>query len=304
MFALEGTVSVRTICASSRNGSEYVMKIVYFDTNVFDHIHKRLGVADSDLSALYSAVKAGKISILLSVLNLEEILAALDSCPDLAMAELRLILDLADWQRFVKPTNMLLSDDISCYARADGLTQPFVTDPILESNLQTLVTASPKDIAGLWASIKEETRKQKEGFRNGMRATQQKILPRLKQLQGRNPNFNEYWKIGAEKLAEAFADRVGVVESCRKRGLADLLEIRSVRMCAGVSLSLIYAQDFEGRTPKIDDSRDLQHAVLATAADIFVTHDRKFATLVDRIQIDDFQVVNLDRLLSEIPKKI
>lgn len=277
-----------------------MIKTAYFDTNVFDHIHKRISVTDSDLSALRSAVKAGKISILLSVLNLEETLAALDSCPDLVMAELQLILDLADWQRFVKPTDMLLSDDISCYARGVSLPPPFITDPVLWSNLEKLRNGSQKDVADIWADVKEKTQKQKENFKESMKKAKEKVLPCLEQLKGKSPSFDEYWGIGADKLVEAFADHVGVLEACKKRDLGGLLGISSVRMCVGVSLSLIYAQDFEGRTPKIDDSRDLQHAVLAAAANMFVTHDKKFTKLVARVPIDDLEVLNLSTLLDRV----
>ncbi len=85
-------------------------KTVYFDTNVFDHIHKGIGVTEADRLALRSAVKTGRISLVLSFLNLEEVLSSMESSPSQANAELQLILDLADWQRLVKPPNMLLGD--------------------------------------------------------------------------------------------------------------------------------------------------------------------------------------------------
>ena len=162
------------------------------------------------------------------------------------------------------------------------------------------MNATQSDTAKLWADVKEKTQKQKEGFKDGMREAQEKILPCLKQLKGKSLNFSEYWKIGAEKLTEAFADHVGVLKACRKRGIKSMLDIRSVRLCVGGSLSLIYAHDFEGRTPKIDDSRDLQHAVLSAASDAFVTHDGKFTRLAARIPIDNFEVMDLRGLLQQL----
>ena len=75
---------------------------VYFDTNVFDHIYKRIGVSETDLLALKSAVKTGKIFVLLSIVNLEETLSALEPYPNLATEELRLILDLTDGQKLLR----------------------------------------------------------------------------------------------------------------------------------------------------------------------------------------------------------
>jgi hypothetical protein len=78
--------------------------LVYFDTNVFDHLYKKAaGITEQDLQALRSTVYSGKVSILPSTLDVEEILSALNSCPDLALAELQLMHELADWDKLVKP---------------------------------------------------------------------------------------------------------------------------------------------------------------------------------------------------------
>lgn len=283
--------------------SEAVIKTAYFDTNVFDHIHKEIGVTGAGLLALRSAVRAGRISILLSVLNLEEVLSALASSPAHAIAELRLILGLADWQRLVKPPNLLLSDDICCYARGDDLPEPFITDPVVESYLRALLNPSQQDIDELWPVVKE-TRQQKEDFVAGMREVNKKVLPRVKEFlkksQGWRPSFEDYWEGLAGEYAQEFAERAGVLNECQKRGIEGLLEARSVRVAVGVSLSYDYSQTFEGRTPKLGDSRDMHHAVLATAGDMFVTQDRPFARLLSRISIEGFRVVDIRDLLEEV----
>ena len=83
-----------------------MIKNVYLDTNVFDHMYKKVGVSESDLLALDYVVKTGKIFILLSIVNLEEALCALQSCPELAMAELQLILGLTDRRRLTHWTGL------------------------------------------------------------------------------------------------------------------------------------------------------------------------------------------------------
>lgn len=276
-----------------------MVKTAYFDTNVFDHIHKRIGVTDSDLMALRSAVKAGKVSIPFSILNIEETGSALGSNPALAIQELRLILELADRGKLLKPPDQLLRDDICGYARGGVSSEPFVVDSVIQSGLQALENPSQQDISELLV-VAKEVQKQKEEFMAGMREAREKVLPHVKKLQGWNPRFEDYWERLAERFAEGFAEHVGLLEPCTNRGIEGLLELRSVRLCVGASLSLAYAETFEGRTPKIGDSRDLQHAVLAAAAETFVTQDGNFARLLTRIPIKDFQVVDLHGLLERI----
>lgn len=246
----------------------------------------------------------GRISILLSVLNLEEALCALQQSHTQAIEELRLILELAEKGHLVKPPSMFLADVIRCYAQGDSLLEPFITlDPVIQSNLQALVNPDQKDIDDLWRIVKE-TQKQKEDFVAAMRQANSKVLPRAKEFvrkcQGRPPEWQDYWVRLAERFAEGFAERQGLLDTCRDRGIKGLLEVRSVRMAVGASLSLAFAETFEKRTPNMGDSRDMQHAVLATAADGFVTHDRGLARLLARIPIGRFQVLDLRALLQAI----
>jgi hypothetical protein len=43
---------------------------IYFDTNIFDHLVKGIGITEAEERALRSAVNSGHISVLLSYLNL------------------------------------------------------------------------------------------------------------------------------------------------------------------------------------------------------------------------------------------
>lgn len=268
---------------------------VYFDTNVFDHVYKKIGVSKPDLLVLDSAVKTGKISILLSIVNLEEVLCALESCPDLAIAELQFILRLTGRQRMLKPPHLLLRDDIKSYVLTGVSSKPFIVDSLIQSSLRALQNPSQRDMVELLSVVKA-TREQKEAFNAGMKEIREKILLAAKKLKGLCPSFNDYWKKLAGKLAESFAERVGVLDACKKQTIKGLLELRSVRLGVGMNLSLTYAQTFEGRTPDMGDSRDIHHAILASAADEFVTEDREFARLLSRIPIKDFKVVGLNGL--------
>ena len=51
---------------------------IYFDTNIFDHLVKGIGITEAEERALRSAVNSGHISVLLSYLNLEEVMCFAD----------------------------------------------------------------------------------------------------------------------------------------------------------------------------------------------------------------------------------
>lgn len=274
-------------------------KTAYFDTNVFDHIHKRIGVTESDLTRLRSLIRAGKLSVLLSILNLEETVPLLNSSPELAIAELKLILCLTDWQRLLKPPNLLLSDDIKSYARGEVPCQPFIEDSVSQLNLRAFLNPSQQGITELLEVVKV-TQKQKEDFKARMTEAREGVLFQAKKLKDLRTNFDNYWARLSDSFAEGLAEHEGVLDECKKRGILGLLEIKSVRLWVGACLSLTYAQTFEGRTPKIGDSRDIMHVILASAADIFVTHDEDFAKVLVRIPIKGFDVVNLRGLLEPV----
>jgi hypothetical protein len=114
-------------------------------------------------------------------------------------------------------------------------------------------------------------------------------------------SFAEFFEQGSGNVAESFAQRAGVLEACKQRGIEGLLRIKSVRMGVGAALSLIYEQMFEGWSPKISDSRDLQHAVSAAAvAQTFVTNDKRLRDSLSRIPIDGFTVIDLQGFLAPI----
>jgi hypothetical protein len=103
-------------------------------------------------------------------------------------------------------------------------------------------------------------------------------------------------------VARHFAKRTGVLELCERRGIEGLLrEARSVKMAAGISLSLAYAVMFEKAEPQIGDSRDQQHATMAAArAEIFVSNDRRLNRLIGRVPVDGFASVSLSEVLASV----
>ena len=125
--------------------------------------------------------------------------------------------------------------------------------------------------------------------------------PYLRKRRGPSPSFHEYWRGGAaESFAGYLAERIGMLDACRRRGVQGLLEVKCVWVYVGANLSLVYAQMFEGRQPDArraeGDAWDLRHALSASAADIFVAHDKAFADRMKRVPINDFEVMNFHEL--------
>ena len=76
--------------------------IVYFDTNVFDHLQQLNGVTAWDLFRIGRAVKLECIRVVISYLNIEETLFIVTSQSDRAEARVKLIFELADKQLVVR----------------------------------------------------------------------------------------------------------------------------------------------------------------------------------------------------------
>ncbi len=101
------------------------------------------------------------------------------------------------------------------------------------------------------------------------------------------------------------ADRAGVGDACRERGLAGLLDLRIVRVAVGAALSLVFSQVCEGFQPERNDGYDQWHAIQAAAADVFFTGDRSLAARVARVPIEGFRVVtSLRELLDLLPTSL
>ena len=281
--------------------------LAYLDTNIFDNLLKKSnGVTDADELGLRATVTSRQLAIVASHINLRETIAALRSRPEIARAQLSLIVSLADWDRFIRFSTNVLEDDIRHFAyNGERANTPFeenrkadrirlVTQRIIDGDL---------GLKELHGAI-EEDRDHKRAFREGSMKARAETVIALQEFRKTNevPSFEQFFEDGAEAHALAFVKTFGVAvaEECERRGLDKLLKIPSVRVMVGHGMSLIYRIAVEGKVPKGSDSRDLQHALCAVAAaDIFVTHDEELTFLLHRVPIKGFRVLGLHQLLEE-----
>lgn len=139
--------------------------IVYFDTNVFDHLQQRCnGVTEWDLYRILRAVRQGCFRLVLSALNIEETLFIVRSKPERAVARVKLILELSDRQLLALGQEVIMNNDIRAYAYATPRPSPFIEmDPEIEFNIRNLVQPTGSSTEEL-DDIVEQTRQGKEKF--------------------------------------------------------------------------------------------------------------------------------------------
>src|SRR2546425_12886526 len=117
---------------------------VYFDHNIIDHAVKRHTVTDGQIDQLRSIGKGGTFELTLSMTNLDEIVAGLQSWrPEQAIEQLRLIRDVIGFAHLLKPPDQLLTHALVDFAfdlpPRESVT---VMQPVMRQQLERLADAS------------------------------------------------------------------------------------------------------------------------------------------------------------------
>lgn len=278
--------------------------IVYFDTNVFDHLEQRHGFTDWDVFRLERAIKLEHIRLILSFLNIEEILPIAESKPERAMAQLGLILKLADKRLFVRGQDEIVRCDIRAYAKQKPCPTPFtILTPDMESDILNMMN-SPAHHREQFDDIVKESHDAKERFMKRSLRSQKKLRPMAMEIGVKQYPFPRYLADNAGWVLEGLAQRAGALSSVKRRGLKGLLNVKSVAVAVGAHLSLLYGHHFDGHAPGSGDSRDTLHPVLASAGQVFVTNDGKLEKILSRLRIEDFRVMSLRNFLDSLPQWI
>jgi hypothetical protein len=275
--------------------------IAYLDTNVFDHLYKKIGCTSANIAELRKAIYGRGLSMPIGIHVLEELLLNRRASPQELVARVKLTLSLASIRRMVKPCDQLIADDMRSYAETGQPDRPLVSAQIqnaLTQGIAELIESDGEEFSEELAEALEETRQRKERFLQGMRMAQQQLAALVEKLPARI-SFEDYFQRMAGTMVERFAQRVGVLEACRERGIAGLLEIRGVHAAIGIALSFTYGQTFEGWAPAPDDSVNFLHVpCAAVTAEIFVTNDRRLRAALERLALDGLRVMNLAEFLA------
>lgn len=277
--------------------------IAYLDTNVFDHLHKKIGCSGADIANLRKAIYGRQLSIPLSIHTLEEIMLVGKVRPEWMVAQVKLTLSIASFRRLVKPCDQLLADDIRAYAARGEADRPYLgadIQNVISAGISELVDTDGEELDEEMVEALEETRQRKDSFRSGMKRTHEQIHTAAEPLAVR-PTFDDYFQGIAPGLVEGFAQRQGVLDACRERGIEGLLRLKSVRMAVASALSFTFGQTFDGWPPHRGDLVDLHHAASAAAvADTFVTDDQRLRQALSRVPLEGFEVIDLPGFLTRL----
>jgi len=276
------------------------IRTAYFDTNVYTRFYKRDGITEAGLQTLRTAVRSHKVSILLSETVLDETLSALKSNPDEALGRLEFTFDVSRWTQLIKSPADLLEGEIRAYAAGRPSPSPFQS---VDSKLRgMLMNQDPESRAGLLSVIRDE----QDGiqkFKNELQdIMDSKIAPLVKKVKEQNlqQSFQEYMNVFEPEVAKSLADLSGCLEECLARGIQGLMSLRPVRICTYANISTDYARTYEGRSVNRGDSRDMHHAVLSSAAEVFITNDQRLIKTLMRDPPTGFEVMDPLTFLSQL----
>ncbi len=274
--------------------------IAYLDTNVFDHIYKKIGCTGTDITNLRKAIYGRELSIRLSIHALEEILLARKVSPQALAAQVKLTLSLANSRALIKPCDQLLLDDIRAYAARGEADRPFLRGDMqnaVADGIAALIESDGEELDDDFVAVLDEARQQKQRFFATLeRARQEAAVAAKPPSEGMT--FEQYFDAAAPCALESLAERAAVGDACRQRGLDGLLKMKSVRMSLGAALASSYAQIIEGSRA---NSTAIHHAVsAATVAETFVSDDASTRELLARAPIDGFNVTSLPDFLKRL----
>ena len=275
--------------------------LVYFDTNVFDHLYKKIGCTSADIADLRKAVYGHSLSMPIGIHVLEELLLNRRASPQELVARVKLTLSIASIRRMVKPCDQLIADDLRSYAATGQPDRPLVGAQIqnaITQGIAELIESDGEEFSEEIAEALVETRQRKERYLQGINVLLREIAPQVGSGSP-NTNFDDDFQRFAIGVAERFAHRAGVLDACRDRGLEGLLEIRSVRAAIGVALSVVYGQAFQGWPDVSSGSIDFLHVPSAAAtSEVFVTDDARLRDSLKRVPFENFQVMSLPEFLA------
>jgi hypothetical protein len=273
--------------------------LAYFDTNVLGHVVERThGITAKDDEHLREAIRSGSLSLLAGIHAIDETAAH----PRDAVPQLRLIWELCDLGRIVKPADILLMDDIRHFAFSGDAAHPFVEAGLrdqLRTSMESLLADSAKaaELRGLVKNAYSQRKQFRLSIQQLKRETRGDFLAAKEREQAHS--FEEYFARESGLVAIWLAEHVGLKKVCENRPLDEFLKIRSVRRAVGMTLSYIWACNTESWKVRPSDSGDLQHVVPAAAvAETFITDDSGLSDLARRVPLRGLRVTNLKQLLE------
>lgn len=202
----------------------------------------------------------------------------------------------------------LLIDDVISYARYEETSSSLMSNPL---DLDELFSAAG-DVEER-KKVLDDTNAHNANFltvTTNAKANDRAYV--MKEFGDKQPTFQDFYNkkiveriLGTVQRVEEETKQDWVLTACQERGVEAMLNIKSVALAEGASLSYQYARIFdemsEKKRKRLGDPGDLNHALLASAADVLVTHDADFAAWIDRIPNKGVEVLgHVQKLVEQI----
>jgi hypothetical protein len=271
--------------------------IVYFDTQAFDHVYKKIGCTSADITNLRKAIYGRQLSIRLSIHTLEEILLGRKVSPQALAARIKLTLSLASSRTLVKGCSRLVLEDIRAYSAKGEPERPFLPSDMqnaIADGISTLIESDGEEMENDFLALLDQMREEKLQFFAMLHHARQRAEA-ISPPAGTWSSFEQYFDAAASTMLEVFFERAGVTDCCRGRGLRGLLEIKSVRM----SLCVALASSFYRLASNALSSGTFHHAISAAAvAQTYVTESEATREFLTRLSNQDLNVDSLTGFLK------
>ncbi len=283
------------------------IKKVFFDQNVFADLAGRIQDSAEYLCKIRNSIKQGQLIIVPAVELFDELVPVSQSNEQQFQIRWRLIQELVDWSYALKPANEILKDDILSFADTGKPDTPFATEKWKDYGIvKTLAEMKePPSDTGLLQELSPKIHQFKRCFtslinRAGKNHHEQIIVPR-------NFTFLQYWqetlacsdykKSFPQLMISDLADRLEVGDSCRERGLLNLLSFPTVLLPVGYWAYSWFNQVVKGCKEKSSVALDFRLCVLAGAVGFLVTGDKGLTDAIKKIPGHNVKPLNLDELI-------
>jgi hypothetical protein len=270
---------------------------IYLDANVYNDV-VRGSISSDEVETFRTARARGGIETRLGLPDLEEFLGVWDTDRPTALRRLCIARDLVGFDGLLKQPSDILEETIRAYAAGSATPSPLMPRPDRRHHAAVLhkIARGSTKYDRMMSQILADVKANKESFKarmaRGSAGLLEELTARYSQRELSALPFADFFGGGAADWAAALADRKGLADACRERGLAGLLRVRTVRLCVGVVMSQIHTEISAGRKPDLGDGYDIWHAILASTADVFITSDQRFFDHLARVpDVNGFRVV-------------
>ena len=251
------------------------MIAVYFDTSVYNKISD-VCCRGEVIKDICSSVRSGKISILFSVLNLEELSHTRDTRRRKALFELA---DSICYPRMLRGPEDIVKRDIEVFLSSGNIDYKIFDDADWEDLFRRARTGTLfKDVPG---RVFQEMKKRKKEFRKFMQKSQKKLSSLW--TKHRSMDFDDFYQgtlnntEGRQMLRDICVKALqDPIKGEQAFHMLDLQKIASLRFLFKTIVVLAYRQLLKGIQPKWGDNIDINHSVYLGCCDAFVTADSDF----------------------------